>query len=139
MKGYMTRASVLLITASLVSCGGGGDGGGDTTSGGGNTAPPTSANPAPPDNPAPRDNPAPPDSPAPPATPAPPGGGRSAGALVEASDASVTLSEGWTRGDPSWGWSGGTAMPSTVAGARASFTFTGTSVRWIGRRSRESG
>lgn len=30
-------------------------------------------------------------------------------------------------------------MQSTVAGARASFTFTGTSVRWIGRRSRESG
>ena len=30
-------------------------------------------------------------------------------------------------------------MQSTVAGATASFTFNGTSVRWIGRRSKESG
>lgn len=123
MKRYMTRVSLLLITALLVSCGGD-DGGGGTTSGGGNTAPPNSANPAPPDGGNPGND---------------GGGSTSAGALVEESDASVTLSAGWIKSDSRWGWSGGTAMQSTVAGTRASFTFTGTSVRWIGRRSRESG
>jgi len=62
-----------------------------------------------------------------------------AGVRVEESDPAVTLSAGWTNSDPSWGWSGGAAMQSTVAGATASFTFTGTSVRWLGSRGRAMG
>ena len=58
---------------------------------------------------------------------------------VEESDAAVTLSGAWTRSDSSWGWSGGSAMQSTAAGATASLTFTGTSVRWIGSRGRGMG
>jgi hypothetical protein len=63
----------------------------------------------------------------------------SAGARVEESDEKVILSPGWTRSDSRYGWSGGSARQSTVAKATASFTFTGTSVRWIGRRSTSSG
>ena len=63
----------------------------------------------------------------------------SAGARVEESDPAVTLTPGWTKSDPRWGWSGGAARQSTAAGATASFTFVGTSVRWIGRRSKEGG
>jgi len=44
---------------------------------------------------------------------------------------------GGTPTDPSFGWSAGSAMQSS-AGASATFTFTGTSVRWIGARNRES-
>ena len=63
----------------------------------------------------------------------------SAGALVEESDAAVTLSAGWTPTDPLYGWSGGAARQSSTAGATVSFTFTGTSVRWIGALSRDGG
>jgi hypothetical protein len=62
-----------------------------------------------------------------------------AGMRVEESDAAVTLSGAWTKSDSSWGWSGGSAMQSTVAGATASITFIGTSVRWIGSRGRGMG
>src|SRR5438034_8938251 len=62
-----------------------------------------------------------------------------AGMRVEESDAAVILSGAWTRSDSSWGWSGGSAMQSTAAGATASLTFTGTSVRWIGSRGRGMG
>jgi hypothetical protein len=49
----------------------------------------------------------------------------------------VSFDAGWTQrsfpGD--WtAWSGGTAMASSVAGARATFRFTGTAVTWIGGR-----
>jgi len=63
----------------------------------------------------------------------------SGGTRVEESDAAVILSGAWTRSDSSWGWSGGSAMQSTAAGATASLTFTGTSVRWIGSRGRGMG
>jgi len=62
-----------------------------------------------------------------------------AGARVEESDPAVTLSGAWTASNSSLGWSGDSAMQSTVAGARASFTFVGTSVRWIGSRGRGMG
>ena len=58
---------------------------------------------------------------------------------VEESNAAVTFSGAWTRSDSSWGWSGGSALQSTVAGATASITFTGTSIRWIGSRGRGMG
>jgi hypothetical protein len=76
-------------------------------------------------------------------SPAPGGGGTptlpTAGMRVEESDAAVTLSGAWTKSDSSWGWSGGSAMQSTAAGATASITFIGTSVRWIGSRGRGMG
>jgi len=63
----------------------------------------------------------------------------SAGARFEESNAAVSLSTGWTASDPTFGWSGGTAKQSTLAGALASLTFTGTSVTWIGNRNVNSG
>jgi hypothetical protein len=63
----------------------------------------------------------------------------SAGMRVEESDASVRLAGAWTASDASWGWSGGAAVQSTTAGATATFTFNGTSVRWIGSRGRGMG
>jgi hypothetical protein len=67
------------------------------------------------------------------------GGSVSTPGRFEESDAAVSLSGAWTPTNSSFGWSGGTAMESTVAGATATFTFTGTSVRWIGARNREGG
>src|SRR2546428_449385 len=52
----------------------------------------------------------------------------------EETDASVTFSPGW-QSDSGWTWSGGTTAYSRVPGAKATFTFTGTSVTWIGYRS----
>ena len=153
MKRYMTRVSVLLLAGILLSCGGGGD---DSPSGGGSTATPSGGSPAAPGGGST-------------ATPggggsAVPSGGGTAGGTsgtttgggaannsggstgiasarppVEESSAAVTLSDGWTESDPRFGWSGGSALQATAAGTTASFTFTGTSVRWIGGRSREGG
>lgn len=63
----------------------------------------------------------------------------SAGAHVEESHAAVTLTGVWTQSDSRYGWSGGAARQSTAAGATASFSFTGSSVRWIGSRGAFSG
>jgi hypothetical protein len=59
----------------------------------------------------------------------------------EETDASASYSPGWRQRNPDdWAaWSGGTAMESATPGARAAFTFTGTSVTWIGYRSVDSG
>ena len=128
MKRYMARVSVLLLASMLVSCGGGDDG--DSASGGSTPVVTNGGNPGTP-------------SPPPPTGGGPGSGGGngipSAGAHVEESDAAVTLSAGWTRSSSRFGWSGDAAMQSTVAGATASFTFNGTSVRWIGRRNVQSG
>jgi hypothetical protein len=68
------------------------------------------------------------------------GGSVSTPGRFEESDAAVSLSAShWTPTNPSFAWSGGTAMQSTAVGARATFTFTGTSVRWIGARNEDSG
>ena len=58
---------------------------------------------------------------------------------VEETSSSVQFSAGWTRADATWGWSGGSAMQSTTAGATATITFTGTSIRLIGARGRGMG
>ncbi len=58
---------------------------------------------------------------------------------VEENGAAVSFTGGWIRADPTWGWSGGSAMQSTAAGATASITFTGTSIRLIGARGRGHG
>lgn len=58
----------------------------------------------------------------------------------EESNAAVSLSSGWTQSNAdSFAWSGGAAVQSTVPGAKAEFTFTGTSVTWIGTRNDSSG
>ena len=58
---------------------------------------------------------------------------------VEDNSGAITFNGSWTRGDSSWGWSGGSAMQSSTAGATASITFNGTSIRWIGARGRGMG
>jgi len=60
-------------------------------------------------------------------------------ARVEDTDPSVSYTLGWTQGDTSGTWSGGTAAVSTAPGARAAFTFTGPSVSWIGGRTPQTG
>jgi len=56
----------------------------------------------------------------------------------EETDPSVTSSAGWSL-DSSRSWSGGTAGVSTTPGARATFTFSGPSVSWIGGRAPVTG
>jgi hypothetical protein len=53
---------------------------------------------------------------------------------VQETDPSTTYTAGWTQGTRFNFWSGETAAFSATAGARATFTFTGTAVRWIGER-----
>src|SRR3981189_3719066 len=55
-------------------------------------------------------------------------------ARVEETNPSVSYTIGWTQGDTSRTWSGGTAAVSSAPGAQATITFTGTSVSWIGGR-----
>jgi hypothetical protein len=127
MKRYMARVSVLLLASMLVSCGGGGDG--DSSGGGSTSVTANDGDPGTPGGGNPGDGNGDGDG-----IPLPP-----AGARVEESDAAVSLSAGWAQSSPRFGWSGGAARQSTVAGATASFTFNGTSVRWLGRRNKDSG
>jgi Bacterial Ig domain len=57
----------------------------------------------------------------------------------EDSNASVIYTAGWTQGDTSRAWSSGTAALSATPGARATFTFTGPSVTWVGGRNASTG
>src|SRR5258708_7069161 len=68
-----------------------------------------------------------------PAPPPPPTARR-----FEETDPSVSYSAGWSP-DSSRSWSGGTAAVSATAGAQASFSFSGPSVRWIGGRGSATG
>mgnify|MGYP003694244563 CR=1 FL=1 len=67
-------------------------------------------------------------------TPPPPASTR-----FEENDPSVIYTSGWTQGDNSETWSGGTAAFPGAPGAQASFTFTGPSVTWIGARDSTTG
>ena len=67
------------------------------------------------------------------------GGGAIAGARVEETDPAVTLSGTWAPANDSWGWSGSGAMQSSTAGAKATVSFSGTSIRWLGSRGRAMG
>jgi hypothetical protein len=60
-------------------------------------------------------------------------------ARFEETDPSVTYTSGWTQGDTSQTWSGGTAALSSAAGAQVTFSFTGPSVTWIGGRAPVTG
>lgn len=115
----MRRIAVLLLAGMVISCGGGG-GGGDASNSDSNTNTNTNTNSNTNTN------------------------GSSTPALVpgryEESHAAVRLSTGWTQNDPGWfAWSGGAAVQSSAPGAQATFTFTGTSVTWIGNRNVRSG
>lgn len=121
----MRRYVALLLAGLVISCGGGGESG---TTGGGT---PSSTAPTPVGGGVGVGTGV--------ATPASCASCPGPGAYVEESHPAVTLSGEWTSTDSHWGYSGGTALQSSVVGAKASFTFTGTSVRWFSSRSRAGG
>lgn len=61
------------------------------------------------------------------------------GARVEDTHASIAYAGGWQHGNTDRSWSGGTAAVTTEALARATFSFTGTGVSWIGFRGPQAG
>jgi len=67
------------------------------------------------------------------------GGTQPVAGRYEETDAAVTFSGGWSPDSGWFAWSGGRAMASMTPGARATFTFTGTSVTWFGMRGLDSG
>jgi hypothetical protein len=113
--GSLRRVASLLMAGMLISCGGGGGGEGGGSGGSRDTGGTGSSGSSADDT-------------------LPSVGGR-----FEESDPAVSFSAGWTSSDPNLGWSAGAARQSSVAGAQAVFTFTGTSVRWIGNRNVRSG
>lgn len=115
----MKRCIAFLLATLVISCGGGGGDGGDAAGSGGTGGAPGGAGNDSSDG---RDT-----------TPA------VAGARIEETNTAVTLGSGWTNTDSRLGWSGGNAVQSNVAGATASFTFSGTSVRWLGSRGNAMG
>ena len=125
MKRHMTCFGVLLLAGTLISCGGGGD------------SPSTPASPASSNGGSPANGTDPGNK----TNPESNGGGSVATpGRVEETDAAVSLSPGdWSPTDENFAWSGGTAMQSKVIGATATFTFTGSSVRWIGGRNDQGG
>jgi hypothetical protein len=54
-------------------------------------------------------------------------------------DPSASYSSGWTQGTRFNFWSGETAGFSGVTGARATFTFNGTAVTWVGQHAFDGG
>ena len=58
----------------------------------------------------------------------------SSGTRVQETDPAVTYSAGWSPGNRDKAYSEGTAAESKTPGARATFTFTGTGIKWIGGR-----
>jgi hypothetical protein len=61
------------------------------------------------------------------------------GKRLEETNAAVAYTTGWSQGDRSSAWSGGTAATSETAGARVTVSFTGTSLEWIGSRGPAAG
>jgi hypothetical protein len=59
--------------------------------------------------------------------------------LQETDPAVVFTGAGWLQGDTSDTWSGGTTAGSLTAGDRATFTFNGTGVRWLGESGPQNG
>src|SRR5258705_2773721 len=55
-------------------------------------------------------------------------------ARFEETNPSVSYTVGWTQGDTSGTWSGGTAGVSSAPGAQATISFTRTSISSIGGR-----
>jgi hypothetical protein len=61
------------------------------------------------------------------------------GTRREETDPAVSYSAGWLQGNRDHPYSEGTAALSTVPGDQATFTFTGTSVGWIGFKGPQNG
>jgi hypothetical protein len=61
------------------------------------------------------------------------------GTRRQETDPAITYSPGWIQDNRDKPYSEGTAAVSTVPRAQASFTFTGTSVSWIGARGPQTG
>jgi hypothetical protein len=61
------------------------------------------------------------------------------GVRSQETDPAVAYSGTWTHGNRNRTWSEGTASVSATAGARASFSFSGTEVRWVGFRAARTG
>ena len=53
---------------------------------------------------------------------------------VQETDAAIAYSTGWSASGTASLWSGTNAREARTVGAQATFTFSGTSVRWIGER-----
>jgi hypothetical protein len=53
---------------------------------------------------------------------------------VQETDSAVVYSAGWAASGTSSLWSGAIAKETMTAGAQATFSFTGTSIRWLGER-----
>ena len=62
-----------------------------------------------------------------------------AGTRFEESASSATFTSGWNMTDTTQAWSGGTAASASGVGERATFVFTGTSVKWVGKRAPDMG
>src|SRR6266702_82238 len=61
-------------------------------------------------------------------------------ARLQETDPDVTYTAGWSLGvDTSRAWSAGFAAVSSTPGAKATVTFTGTSISWIGARGPQTG
>jgi hypothetical protein len=58
---------------------------------------------------------------------------------LQETDPAVNYSADWIQGDTLRAWSARTAAVSVTPGARATFTFTGTSISWIGARGPQNG
>ena len=61
------------------------------------------------------------------------------GTRFEETASATSFTAGWTQGDTTKAWSGATAAVSATPGARAAFTFAGTSVQWIGSSGPQAG
>jgi hypothetical protein len=61
------------------------------------------------------------------------------GQRTQETDAAVLFSGSWVQGNRNRTWSEGTSAVSNTPGSRASFTFSGTEVRWVGFRAARTG
>ena len=61
------------------------------------------------------------------------------GLRSQETDAAIAYSGSWVQGNRNRTWSEGTAAVSNTPGSRASFTFSGTEVRWVGFRAARTG
>src|SRR5712691_8498628 len=61
------------------------------------------------------------------------------GTRRQETDPAITYTAGWLQGNRDHPYSEGTAAVSTIPGDRATFTFTGTSVSWIGFKGPQAG
>ena len=70
---------------------------------------------------------------------APPSPPPATGTRVDQTSPSVSYTTGWTQGDTSEAWNGGTAATATTAGSGVTVSFVGTSVSWVGFRGPQTG